>query len=105
MVGAARADLPLPAPAMALGFLVFRRDLPGGRVVMIALEEQGDEVVGRLQLERRSDPARHGDGTPPVIAEARGASRGEVLAKLKTIAENDEALCEALEEWSARRRA
>jgi hypothetical protein len=89
---------------MSLGFLVFRRDLPGGRFVMVTVEEVGNEVIGRLQFERRTDRGRQRTGMPPVIAEARGATRDEVLAQLKRLAENDEALSSALEDWSARRR-
>lgn len=89
---------------MPFGFLVYRRDLPGGRFVMIALEDEGSEVVGRLRLERRTDPERQSSGMPPVIAEARGATRNEVLARLRSIAESDEQLGDLLEDWAARRR-
>lgn len=89
---------------MPFGFLVYRRDLPGGRFVMIALEAEGAEVVGRLRLERRTDPVRQGSGMPPVIAEARGATRNEVLDRLRSIAESDEQLGGLLEDWAARRR-
>lgn len=89
---------------MALGFLVYRRDLPGGRFVMITLEDEGAEVVGRLSLERRTDPGRQGEGLPPAIAEARGATRAEVLDRLRSVAESDDQLSEVLEDWAARRR-
>lgn len=89
---------------MSFGFLVYRRDLPGGRSVMIALEDEGAEVVGRLRIERRTDPERQKSGMPPVIAEARGATRGEVMSRLRSIAESDDQLGELLEDWAARRR-
>lgn len=87
------------------GLLVYRRALPGGRVVMISIDERDPTgVVGRLSVERRSDPARR-SGEPPMVAEARGTTRDEVLAELRTIAESDAELTRRLDEWVAARRA
>jgi hypothetical protein len=89
---------------MVPGFLVFRRDLPGGRFVMLTVEEEGTGVIGRLRYERRADPTRRDTGLPPVIAEAHGATQADVLARLRDVAENDAALAEAMEHWNAKRR-
>jgi sirohydrochlorin ferrochelatase len=92
---------------MSTGLLVFRRDLPGGRFVMISVETAPDtgEVVGRLRFERRSDPARQRAGEAPVIAEARGGDHATVLARLRSMADSDESLHEAVERWNTARRA
>lgn len=83
-------------------FLAFRRDLPDGRVVMITVaENQGDGVIGRLVVERRSDGKRQVAGEAPVIAEAFGTTREEVLRRLREIAESDTELAMRLDLWSA----
>lgn len=86
--------------------VVYRRDLPGGRIVMISIDERGPEtVVGRLMLERRTDPARRRTGEPPVVAEVRGSTRGEVLASLRAVAESEGEVARRLDAWLAARRA
>jgi hypothetical protein len=58
-----------------MGLVVFRRDLPGGRIVTVSLDQRSErEVVGRLQIERRAEPERR-TGEPPIVAEVRGATR------------------------------
>ena len=87
---------------MQPGFLAFRRDLPGGRVVMITVvPNQGDGVIGRLVVERRIDSTRRVAGEPPVVAEAFGATQEEVLRRLREIAESDNELAMRLDLWSA----
>lgn len=87
---------------MKSGFLAFRRDLPGGSVVMITVaESQGDGVVGRLVVERRANAKRRTAGEPPVIAEAFGASQEEVLRRLREIAESDREVSMRLDLWNA----
>jgi len=87
--------------------VVYRRDLPGGRIVTISLDERASPgvVVGRLMLERRTDPARRGSGEPPVVAEVRGATRAEVLASLRAVAESEGEVGRRLESWLASRRS
>lgn len=91
---------------MAHGLVVYRRDLPGGHVVMISIDDRdAAAVVGRLQIERRTDPARRRAGEPPVVAEVRGESRDAVLQALRTVAANDAELRQRLEAWVAARQA
>jgi hypothetical protein len=81
-------------------FLAFRRTLPGGVIVLVSLEMVGEGVVhGVLQVERRKDPARQLFATAPVVAEASGSSKDDVLRKLRTLAENDEDLAAHLAAW------
>lgn len=87
---------------MKSGFLAFRRDLPGGSVVMITVADgQGDGVIGRLVIERRSNAKRRTAGEPPVVAEAFGVSQEEVLRRLREIAESDSELSMRLDLWNA----
>lgn len=91
---------------MAAGLLVYRRDLPGGRIVMLTIDElPGGHVVGRLALERRTDPARRIGAEPPIMAEVRGPTRDNVLKALRVIAESDDELGRRLERWAAERRS
>ena len=90
---------------MEPGLAVYRHDSPGGRIVIITVDERDPrEVVARLQVERRTDPARQGGGEAPLIAEARGASREAVLAELRTLAEDDDELGRRLARWAAMQR-
>lgn len=83
-------------------FLAFRRDLPGGRVVAITVADfHGDGVIGRLVVERRADHTRRSKGEPPIVAEAFGATREEVLRRLREIAESDNELAMRLDLWNA----
>ena len=88
---------------MTRGLVVLRRDLPGGRIVILSLDEQAGVVVGRLQLERRTEPVRR-TGEPPVVAEIRGATREAVLAELRAIAGSETELARRLEQWQQARR-
>ncbi len=90
---------------MEPGLTVYRHDSPGGRIVIITVDERNpNEIVARLQVERRTDPARHGVGEPPLIAEARGKSREAVLAELRALAADDAELARRLERWTAMQR-
>lgn len=90
---------------MESDLVVFRRDLPGGHVAILSLDHRaGREWVGRLYIERRKDPARQG-GEPPIVAEARGASREAVLSELRRIAESDAEIARRLEAWQGSHRA
>ena len=73
-------------------------------MVTITLDD-GDpaDVVARLHLERRTDPARRAFGAPPVIAEEHGRERGTVLAALRALADSDAELDERVEQWVAAR--
>lgn len=99
---------PPPHPCWALmerGLTVYRHDSPGGRIVIITVDERDPmHVVARLQVERRTDPKRQGVGEPPLIAEARGASREAVLAELRALANDDVELARRLERWTAMQR-
>jgi hypothetical protein len=90
--------------AMTRGLVVLRRDLPGGRIVIISLDERPDGVTGRLQVERRSDPARR-NGEPPVVAEVTGATRDAVLAELRRVAGSDAELQRRFDAWREARPA
>jgi hypothetical protein len=92
--------------------VAYRRDLPGGRTVMITIDDAAADddaaeegtpspvvVVGRLMLERRTDPERRRAGEPPIVAEVRGATRGEVLASLKALAESEGEVARRLDAW------
>ena len=91
---------------MSAELVVYRRDLPGGRIVTISLDERASPgvVVGRLMLERRTDPTRRGSGEPPIVAEVRGAPRADVLASLRAVAESEGEVGRRLEAWLATRR-
>jgi hypothetical protein len=83
-------------------FLAFRRTLPGGMIVLVSLEIDNEGVVhGRLQVERRLDPARQLFDTAPVVARATGRSKDEVLKRLRELAENDAELSAELSRWEA----
>ena len=89
---------------MTRDLVVYRRDLPGGRIVMISIDERDPSaVIGHLLVERRADPTRR-SGEPPVVAEVRGPTRAEVLASLRALAESESALGERLEAWVEARR-
>jgi hypothetical protein len=85
---------------MESGFLAFRRDLPGGRSVMITVAAFEEGFIGRLSVERRSEEERRAGGEPTVIAEATGATQEEVLRRLREIAESDSELGMRLELWN-----
>ena len=90
---------------MEPGLTVYRHDSPGGRIVIITVDERDpNDVVARLQVERRADPARQGVGEPPLIAETRGTSREEVLAELRVLAADDAELARRLARWTAMQR-
>jgi hypothetical protein len=90
---------------MERGLTVYRHDSPGGRIVIITVDERDpNEVVARLQIERRTDPERQRVGEPPLIAEARGTSREAVLAELRTLAGDDAELARRLARWTAMQR-
>lgn len=81
-------------------FLAFRRTLPGGMIVLVSLEMVAEGAVhGVLQVERRKDPSRQLFATAPVVAEASGTSKDDVLRKLRALAENDEELSAHLAAW------
>ena len=90
---------------MEPGLTVYRHDSPGGRIVIITVDERDPKVVvARLQVERRADPERRGVGEPPLIAEARGTSREAVLTELRALAGDDDELARRLERWTAMQR-
>jgi hypothetical protein len=81
-------------------FLAFRRTLPGGVIVLVSLEiDTEGEVHGILQVERRLDPARQLFATAPVVANASGRSKDEVLRQLRALAENDAELAVQIAAW------
>lgn len=87
------------------GLTVYRHDSPGGRIVIITVDERDPgKVVARLQVERRVDPERQGVGEPPLIAEARGSSREAVLMELRALAADDAELARRLARWTAMQR-
>ncbi|HET7459360.1 MAG TPA: hypothetical protein VFJ74_17040 [Gemmatimonadaceae bacterium] len=91
---------------MPQDFVVWRRDLPGGRTVMITIDErEPTAVVGRLMLERRTDAERRRAGEPPIVAEVSGGSRNEVLASLRALAESEGEVARRLESWLTSRRS
>lgn len=70
---------------------------------MVSVDQRGERnVVGRLVIERRADPARR-DGEPPIVAEVRGPTRDAVLGELRRIAENDAELSRRLDSWQRSR--
>jgi hypothetical protein len=90
---------------MEPGLTVYRHDSPGGRIVIITVDERDPgHVVARLQVERRADPERQGVGEPPLIAEARGPSREAVLTELRALADDDAELARRLARWTAMQR-
>jgi hypothetical protein len=83
-------------------FLAFRRTLPGGMIVLVSLEIVSDRVVhGILQVERRTDPARQLLTTAPIIAQATGTSKDDVLRQLRGLADNDAELATQIAAWEA----
>jgi hypothetical protein len=90
---------------MEPGLTVYRHDSPGGRIVIITVDERNPrEVVARLQVERRADRARQSVGEPPLIAEARGTSREAVLMELQALAADDAEIARRLARWTAMQR-
>ncbi len=86
-------------------FLVYRRDLPGGRTVMITLLPRGDgSVRGELHVERRKEPERRRSGIPPLVAEVVDVSREKVVAQLRAIADDEAELTRRLAAWKADQR-
>ena len=61
-------------------------------------------TVESLPAERRADPERQGVGEPPLVAEARGSSREEVLTELQALASDDAELARRLARWTAMQR-
>jgi hypothetical protein len=83
-------------------FLAFRRTLPGGMIVLVSLEVDAEGTVhGMLQVERRVDPTRQLFATAPVVARASGATKDDVLRKLRSLAENDAELAQQITAWEA----
>ena len=77
--------------------LLYSRDLPSGGFVMIEADTgEGGLHHAFLAVERRSDPSRRAGHEPPVIAEARGASRATVFRELYAIARDNTAISRAL---------
>ncbi|HKG93925.1 MAG TPA: hypothetical protein VKA84_18595 [Gemmatimonadaceae bacterium] len=89
--------------------VLYTRPLPGGGYVAIEAlepesESEGQTYRARLSVERRTDPSRRAGHAPPVIAEARGASRTKVLDDLVAIASNNVAVAQRILQWTAARR-
>ena len=77
--------------------LLYSRELPSGGFVLIEAEgAEGGLHHAFLAVERRSDPSRRAGHEPPVIAEARGASRQVVFKELYAIARDNLAISRAL---------
>ncbi len=73
-------------------------------IVLVSLDaDEGGRVHGRLQVERRVDPARQLFSTAPTVAEASGTSQIDVLRKLRALAESDAELSGLLAAWEAER--
>jgi hypothetical protein len=69
-------------------------------IVLVSLEIDKEGIVhGMLQVERRLDPNRQLFDTAPVMARATGASKDEVLKKLRSLAENDAELAVQIAAW------
>ena len=84
--------------------VLYTRDLRGGGYVAIEAREEGEaHFHGRLLAERRSDPARRAGHTPPVIAEADGASAARVFDELYSIAADNVAVAQWIMRWQAKR--
>ena len=79
------------------------RDLPGGGHVEIQVTSREDGAHARLVVERRSDPRRRQGHTPPVVAEATGATAADVFDRLHAIARDNVAVARALIRWQANR--
>ena len=77
--------------------LLNSRELPSrGFVIIEADTAEGGHHHALLAVERRSDPSRRAGHEPPVIAEARGASRATVFRVLYAIATDNTAISRAL---------
>lgn len=69
-------------------------------IVLVSLEIDNEGVVhGILQVERRLDPTRQLFATAPVVAQASGSSKDDVLLKLRALAENDAELAVQIAAW------
>ena len=85
--------------------VLYTRDLPGGGYVTIeALETSPSSYRARVLAERRADPTRRAGHTPPVIAEAEGASPTSVFDELYPIAADNVAVARWIMRWQARNR-
>ena len=77
--------------------LLYSRELPSGGFVLIEADTaEGGLHHAFLAVERRSDPSRRAGHEPPVIAEARGASRATVFRERYAIARDNTAISRAL---------
>jgi len=75
--------------------ILYRRKLPNGPEVRIRRTSApgATPVVAVLDVDRRAGTPREKDGgTPPPLKQAQGASEAEVVATLKTDAEDDRAI-------------
>lgn len=86
--------------------LLYSRELPSGGMVLIESENaaEGHDHHAVLAVERRSDPSRRAGHEPPIIAEARGASRASVFHELYSIASDNVAISRALKRWRSQER-
>lgn len=67
---------------------------------MIALEPLGDgRVRGELRAERRHDPERRAQGTPPLLAEVIASTRTEALAALRRVTQDSREMRARLADW------
>lgn len=75
--------------------ILYRRKLPNGPEVRIRRTSApgATPVVAVLDVDRRAGTPREKDGgTPPPLKQVQGASEAEVIATLRTDAEDDRAI-------------
>lgn len=89
---------------MLPGAVWYTRELPGGGYVIVEqVDSPSPRIRARVFVERRTDAGRRAGHTPPVVAEAEGDSRDELLEALREIAASNVEVATALRKWQKRK--
>ncbi len=84
---------------------VYRRELPGGGYVAIAVARGEDETRTRVSVERRAAHERRENHVPVVIAEAAGDDRSPAFGELFRLAADNAAIARVLLEKAGPQRS
>ena len=84
---------------------VYRRELPGGGYVAIAVARSASAATTRVSVERRAAHERRDSHRPVIIAEAEGDDRSPAFAELFRLAADNAAIARVLLEKEGPQRA